>query len=83
MKEKSSQMTGFSLNSIIDYCVVLNDPKIQLPFAIYSREIIEMFSEMKKLQPEIEMPTTTKSGRQVKKPARLIDEIYKMSTGEG
>ena len=77
MKEKLPQMTDFSLNNIIDYCMVLNDPKIQLPFAIYAKEILEMFSEMKKLQPEIEMPTITKSGREVKKPATLIDEMYK------
>ena len=81
MKEKSPQMTGFSLNNIIDYCMVLNDPKIQLPFAIYAKEIIEMFTEMKKHQPVTEMPTITKSGRQVKKPARLIDEMYKMYIG--
>ena len=61
--------------------MVLNDPKIQLPFAIYAKEIIEMFTEIKKHQPVTEMPTITKSGRQVKKHAKLIDEMYKMYIG--
>ena len=61
--------------------MVLNDPKIQLPFAIYAKEIIEMFTEMKKHQPVTEMPTITTSGRQVKKHAKLIDEMYKMYIG--
>ena len=62
--------------------MIINDPNIQLPFAMYAKEIIDMFTEMKKLQPSENIPITTKSGRQVKKPTRLIDEIYKMHIGQ-
>ena len=50
---------------------------------MYAKEIIDMFTEMKKLQPSENIPITTKSGRQVKKPIRLIDEMYKMYIGQG
>ena len=83
MKETLPQMAYFSLDNIIDYCMILNDPNIQLPFAMYAKEIIDMFTEMKKLQPSENIPITTKSGRQVKKPIRLIDEMYKMYIGQG
>ena len=81
MKEKIPQMINFSPDNIIDYCMVLNDPNIQLPFAIYAKEIIDMFTEIKKLQPNENVPLFTKSGRQVIKPIRLIDEMHKMYIG--
>ena len=43
---------------------------------------LTIFLNTKKRQPKIEMPTNTRSGRQVKNTARLIDEMYKMSIGK-
>ena len=47
--------------------MVLNDPNIQLPLAIYTKEIISTFSEITDLQPKPkpDVPTITRTGRQV------------------
>ncbi len=71
IKQKCPQMASFSNDNIIDYCILMNDPVTQLPMAIYTKEIMETFSEINNLQPKSTGPIITRSGRQVKNPDRL------------
>ncbi len=71
IKTQCQQMASFTINNIIEYCMILNDPNIHLPFAIYTKEILSVYSEITNLQPKPEAPTKTRSGRQIKKPIKL------------
>ena len=72
VKEKCSQMATFSVDNIISYCILMNDPNTQLPMAIYAKEIIETYSEIRNLQSiPPDSPKTTRLGRLIKKPEKL------------
>ena len=72
IKQKCQQMVNFEVDNIIDYCILMNDQNIQLPMAIYTKEVIETFSEIRDLQSKPpESPKQTRSGRQIKKPDKL------------
>ena len=72
IKEKCPSMANFELNTIMDYCILMSDPNIQLPMAIYTKELIESFSEIRNLQSKPpESPKVTRSGRLIKKPVKL------------
>ena len=71
MKEKHPIMADFSSDNIIEYCLVMNDTKFQLPMAIYTKEIMDIFSEINGLQPKSTCPQKTRYGRQTKKPEKL------------
>ena len=70
IKDKCQQMASFSIDNIIDYCMLLIDTSIHLPLAIYTKDIINIFTEITNLQSKPETPTITRSGRQIKKPER-------------
>ena len=72
VKEKCPAVQNFSTNNIFDYCILMNDTNIQLPMAIYTKEIIETYSEIQNLQSKpLDSPKVTRSGRQIKKPDKL------------
>ena len=71
IKEKFPLMTNFSNDNIIDYCLVMNDPKFQIPMAIYTKEIIDTFLEINDLQSKSTCPQKTRYGRQTKRPEKL------------
>ena len=71
MKEKFPILADFSSDNIIEYCLVMNDTKFQLPMAIYTKEIMDIFSEINSLQPKSTCPQKTRYGRQTKKPEKL------------
>ena len=72
VKEKCPALQNFNSNNIFDYCILMNDPKIQLPMAIYAKEIIETYSEIQNLQSKPQdSPKVTRSGRQIKRPEKL------------
>jgi hypothetical protein len=71
IKEKFPTMTNFSSDNIIDYCLIMNDSQFQLPMAIYTKEIMDIFSEINGLQPGLTRPQKTRCGRQTKKPEKL------------
>ena len=62
-------MMNFSPDNIIDYCMVLNDPNIQLPFAIYAKEIIDMFTEIKNSSLMKMYPYSQKAGGRSSNPS--------------
>ena len=64
-------MAFFTEGDIMDYCILMSDPVIQLPTAIYAKELIETFSEIGGLQSKPPGPQITRSGRHVKGPEKL------------
>ena len=71
MKKSFPQMKNFTISNIIDYSMVLHDPSIQLPLAIYAKEVTNTFKELTTLQPKPDAPVYTRSGRQVRPPTKL------------
>jgi hypothetical protein len=71
IKEKFPTMADFSSDNIIEYCLVMNDSKFQLPMAIYTKEIMDIFSEINGLQSKLTCPQKTRYGRQTKIPTKL------------
>ena len=71
IKEKFPTMTNFWSDNIIDYCLIMNDSQFQLPMAIYTKEIMDIFSEINGLQSKLTCPQKTRYGRQTKIPTKL------------
>jgi hypothetical protein len=71
IKEKFTTMVDFSSDNIIEYCLIMNDTRFQLPMAIYTKEIMDIFSEINGLQPRLTCPQKTRCGRQTKRPEKL------------
>ena len=72
LKKTCPLMATFSVDNIISYCIRMNDPSIQLPMAIYAKEIIETYSEIRNLQSiPPASPKKARLGRLIKKPEKL------------
>ena len=67
-----SQLQNFSNRNIIDYCLNLCDSNIQMKFSIFVKNILEMYKEESEgTREKPELPTKTKSGREIRKPNKL------------
>ena len=59
IKRNNPQMTNFTINNIIDYSMLLHDNNMQLPLAIYIKEITNTFKELTIFQSKPEVPVFT------------------------
>jgi hypothetical protein len=71
IRKNNPQMTNFTIKNMIDYSMLLHDNSMQLPLAIYIKEITHIFKELTNLQSKTEVPVFTRSGRQIRKPTKL------------
>ena len=66
------QFENFTNKNIIDYCLNLGDSNIQMKFGILVKNILETYrEETEGLREKPELPTQTKSGREIRKPKKL------------
>ena len=66
------QIAKFTDKNIIDYCLNLGDDNIQMKFGILTKNILETYrEETDGLREKPELPTQTKSGREIRKPQKL------------
>ena len=66
------QIAEFTDKNIIDYCLNLGDDNIQMKFGILTKNILETYrEETDGLREKPELPTQTKSGREIRKPQKL------------
>ena len=68
---KCPKIAPLSNENIINYCLTLHDPDIQLPMAIYAKEITDSFKNITNLQSKPKTCVITRYGRQTKAPVRL------------
>ena len=72
IRVKIPQIAEFTNKNIIDYCLNLGDNNIQMKFGILIKNILETYREEKDgLREKPELPTQTKSGREIRKPQKL------------
>ena len=70
----NSQFNMFTTGNIVDYCMTMTDPDIQGPIAKFVKIIFITFREESQSRNEtknVDVPVKTRSGRLVKKPAKL------------
>ena len=66
------QFKEFSNTNIIDYCMILNDLRIQIHISTYVKNIMKIYKDETEGTIQItNMPVTTRTGRLVKKPIKL------------
>ena len=72
IRVKIPQFEIFENNQILDYCLSMADSTTFLPFAIYVKDVLEMYRE-EKIDPRDNENAVviTKSGRESKRPSRL------------
>ena len=74
VRSLNSQFSLFSEKNIIDYCMTMADPDIQAPIAKFVKIIFTTFreeSESRNKPKNDDVPVKTRSGRLVKRPAKL------------
>ena len=66
------QFETFPDKSIIDYCMLLHDPMIQMPVSVFVKNILGMYKEETEGITILEKPpVTTRAGRLSKRPIKL------------
>ena len=72
IRKEVPQLELFTERNIIEYCMVLHDPMIQMPVAIFVKNLLCMYKEETEGTPLSEKPTiTTRIGRVCRKPDKL------------
>ena len=71
LKLKHPKLAPLSKENIINYCLTLHDPDIQLPMAMYAKEVTDIYKNITNLQPKPKICVVTRYGRQTKAPDRL------------
>ena len=70
LRKAIDQFQNFTEICMIQYCLVLNDERIIDGMTKYIKAIAEAYNE-ELMENSIEQPTTTRSGRLIKKPVKL------------
>ena len=69
---KFPQFKNFSNRNIIDYCMLLHDPLIQMSFSVFVRDLLCMYKEESEGTAVVEKPpVVTRAGRTIVKPIKL------------
>ena len=72
IREEIPQFKTFSDKNLMDYCLMLHDPRIQLPISVFVRNILCMYKEEVEGTSLLEKPPViTRAGRLCKKPNKL------------
>ena len=72
IKTEIRPFESFTNKNIIDYCLTMNDPHIQLKMAKFAKNILMTYKDETDGSTEIIKPAAiTRSGRQTKKPDKL------------
>ena len=73
IKREITQFEQFSNKNIINYCMLLNDQRIQMPISIYIKNILKTYKEETEGMTLIvrNTPIKTRIGRTIKKPVKL------------
>ena len=72
IREEVSQFKHFTDMNIVEYCMLLKDPKIQKPMAMYVKDILQTYKdETDGTIHEKNTPVKTRSGRVSRKPTKL------------
>ena len=71
IKLKCPKTAPLPNENIINYCLTLHDPDVQLPMAVYAKEITNSFKNITNLQSKPKTCVITRYGRQTKAPVRL------------
>ena len=72
IRKEIPQFETFSDKSIIDYCMLLHDPMIQIPVSVFVKNILSMYREEMEGTTILEKPPVkTRAGRMSKRPTKL------------
>ena len=72
IRREIPQFKTFSDRNIIEYCMLLHDPKIQMSVSVFVKNIMEMYKEETEGSNVSEKaPVTTRAGRLSRKPEKL------------
>ena len=70
LRKEIDQFQNFTETCMIQYCLVLNDARIIDGMTKYIKAIAETYNE-ELMENPVKQPTTTRSGRLIKKPIKL------------
>ena len=70
LRKEIDQFQNFTETCMIQYCLVLNDARIIDGMTKYIKAIAETYNE-ELVENPVKQPTTTRSGRLIKKPTKL------------
>ena len=72
IEEEIPQLQTFTEKNIIDYCMLMHDPAIQMPVAIFAKHLLCMYREETQGKIQVERsPIVTRTGRISRKPNKL------------
>ena len=72
IRKEVPQFEQFSDQSIIYYCMLLHDPRVQMTVSVFVRNILCMYKEETEGTTLLEKPpVVTRAGRVTRKPSKL------------